>query len=221
MNDTRFDRLKAIRDEFDIYLDTGDAIKTGNLGIPLREEPVWARFAELGCTAGAPGNRESHVLKSAFEAKLAGRRHALLCANLRDRQGGQPLPASKIVEVNGLRIGLVGVMVPMVTEKMKSKAVSHYLWTQPIPAAIEEGEKLRSEVDLLFALTHIGHRQDTVLAEKTGIYDAIFGGHSHTVLQRPELINRTWICQGGSHGRFYGDYVWEDGRLTGGLHPLG
>jgi 2',3'-cyclic-nucleotide 2'-phosphodiesterase (5'-nucleotidase family) len=102
---------------------------------------------------------------------------------------------------------------------MKTQAMSAYLWDSPIQSAVEEAERLRPEVDVLFALTHIGHRGDRALAE-TGTFQVIFGGHSHTVLSEPERVGGTWICQGGSHNRYAGIYAW-DGSLSGGLVPLG
>lgn len=99
----------------------------------------------------------------------------------------------------------------MVTQKMKSQGLSQMLWTQPIPEAIEIARGLRQSCDLVIALTHIGNRQDEALAESTKDIDLILGGHSHTLLETPTQINQTWICQTGSHGRFYGEYDWQPG----------
>jgi len=215
----RFERLKSLREKADLYFDTGDAIKTGNLGVPVRPEPVWGQLDELRCDAGVLGNRESHVWSGPFEAKLAGSRHPLLAGNLKRKDGTSPLPGTLVLERGGLRIGLVGVMVPMVTARMKTQAASVYLWDPPLQAAVSLGSSLRASVDILFALTHIGHREDLKLAE-TGVFDVIFGGHSHTVLSSPQLVGKTWVCQGGSHCRFAGLYEWEDGALSGGLVML-
>jgi len=213
--------LRELRESCDLYVDTGDCIKTGNLGIPMRQEPVWEVLAGLGCDASVPGNRESHVLESAFRAKLAGARHPMLCANLRRKDGGEVMPPTLELTVGDVRVGLVGVMVPMVTERMKTKAASAYLWDPPIPKAIEHAERLRDRVDLLIALTHIGQRLDIELAERAPMFDAILGGHSHTVLRAPLRIGRTSICQGGSHCRFVGVYEWSpETGLTGNLQPF-
>src|SRR4051812_97356 len=80
-------RLQELRQECDVYLDCGDAIKSGNLAIPLKPEEAWTRLADLRCTASVPGNRESHVLTGAFAKKLEGHRHPILCANLRLKSG--------------------------------------------------------------------------------------------------------------------------------------
>jgi len=73
----------------------------------------------------------------------------------------------------------------------------------------------------VIALTHIGHRNDLELAEKSRDIDIIFGGHSHTVVEQPIKIGNAWVCQGGSHCRYAGVYEWTRANgLTGRLMPL-
>ncbi len=219
-----------------LYVDCGDCIKTGNLGIPLRREEAWENLARAGCDVGTIGNRETHILTKVFEAKIDGHQHPLLVANMRSKKlplappgergpggegtpGNSILPSTLILTHNGLKIGFFGVMVPMVTERMKTQAASAFLWDSPIETARRIVPELRKTCDLVVALTHIGHRQDRLLAETVAGIDIIFGAHSHTVLESPERVGNTWIAQGGSHGRFYGEYVW-DKALTGHLVRL-
>jgi 2',3'-cyclic-nucleotide 2'-phosphodiesterase (5'-nucleotidase family) len=217
----RLEILAGWRANSDLYFDSGDAIKTGNLGVPLRQEVVWDFLDGLGCDASVLGNRETHPLASAFEAKLAGAKHPLLCANLRRKDGSRPLPTSIVLSARGVRIGVVGVMVPMVTARMKIQLASAYLWDPPIDTALAEADAIAGEVDALFALTHIGYRQDLELA-RTGRFAVIFGGHSHTVLPQPEQVASTWLVQGGSHNRFAGLYTWDQTQqvLTGSLRKI-
>lgn len=219
LNEAKLQRLAELRADVHLYFDSGDSIKTGNLGIPRREEPIWREFARLNCTASCLGNRETHVIEAAFKAKVAGAQHPILCANLRKKDGTRPLPTHLVVETEGVKVGVVGVMVPMVTERMVTQAASAYLWDPPDWVAIEVARELRPQVDLLIALTHIGHRQDLELAEMNAGYDIILGGHSHTMVPTPVKVGKTWVCQGGSHGRFAGVYEWT-GELSGSLVPL-
>lgn len=214
-------QLAKLRADCDLYFDSGDAIKTGNLGIPLRPEAVWPELEKLHCDASVLGNRETHVIEAAFQAKLAGHTHPVLCGNLRKKDRSRPLPRTWEKTISGVRIGVVAVMVPMVTERMKTQAASAYLWDPPIPTAAELAEELRPRVDLLIALTHIGHRADRELAVTVPLFDAILGGHSHTVLEKPEMVGKTAICQGGSHNRFAGVYDWTpEDRWSGALKTL-
>lgn len=131
---------------------------------------------------------------------------------MRRKDGTKPLEGTLQIECKGVRLGIFGVMVPMVTEKMASRAASSFLWDQPIPVAVEKARELRKQVDLVIALTHIGVREDRRLAEASNDIDLILGGHSHTVLEEPEIVQGTYICQGGSHGRFAGCYQWTVGH---------
>ncbi len=220
LDDAREASLARLRAGSDLYFDTGDAVKSGNLGLPLRPEPVWERFARLNLTAGVIGNRETHILERGFKAKLAGATSPILCANLRTKAGEYPLPAEMLILVGDLRVGVFAVSVPMVTERMASKAASFYLWDQPIKVAAECVSRLRPHVDVVIGLTHIGHRQDLVLAEAVPGIDILLTGHSHTVLETPLQVGNTWICQGGSHAKFAGLYEWKNGTLMGGLRSL-
>ncbi len=220
LDDGRESTLAALRAEVDFYFDTGDAIRSGNLAVPFGQEPVWERFGRLGLTAHVIGNRETHLVEAGFKAKLAGAPAPVLCANLRLKSGERPLAGTLRLEANGVRVGVFAVSVPMVTERMAVKVASAYIWDQPIPVSRECVAQLRDEVDLLIGLTHIGHRVDLELAERVPGIDILLTGHSHTILEQPLRVGSTWICQGGSHGRFAGVYRWTDGRLEGGLRRL-
>lgn len=214
-------RLHKSREDA-LYFDSGDCIKTGNLGIPFRRESAWELLQKAGCDAGVPGNRESHPMEGPFRKKIDGVKHPLLCANLREKSGVRPLPSSIVLNHQGVKIGVLGVMVAMVTERMATQSASAYLWDAPVLTAVEIAKSLRSSVDCLIALTHIGHRDDLKLAELCPELDLILGGHSHTVLEQPVIVGKTAVCQGGSHARYLGRYVWDpvQGLVEGGLIPL-
>lgn len=195
-----------LRKDADLYFDTGDCIKAGNLAIPIGEEPVWKRLRSLDITASVPGNRESHILPAGKRAKFAGFDHEILCANWFDKKGNLEFKDQIIIEVNGIKLGLFGIMVAMVTPNMRTQAASAYLWQNPLETAKLLVPELRKRCDILVALTHIGIQNDRKLAALCPEIDVIFGGHSHTILEHPEKVGNTWICQGGSHGRFVGSY---------------
>lgn len=202
-------QILELKTENTVYVDSGDCTKSGNLAVPLKADPAWALLAAAGCDAGVIGNRESQVLPSAFRGKILAARHPLLCGNLRSKRGRRPLPGSLILDRAGLKIGLIGVMVPMVTERMATRGASAYLWDQPIPVACALAEELRPQVDCLIALTHIGYAEDLKLAEACPLLDLVLGGHSHLKLDSPARVGSAWILQTGSHAHFVGRYEWS------------
>ena len=74
--------------------------------------------------------------------------------------------------------------------------------------------KLRPEVDVLIALTHLGFYEesglgykaagDLRLAREVSGIDVIVGGHSHTALKEPKAIGKTLIVQAGEWSKWVG-----------------
>lgn len=230
---TAHERLVALRTRASYYFDCGDAVKSGNVGIPTRRDAAWERLAQARCDAGVPGNREFHVSSAVFRRKLRGCRHPLLAANMewngRDRKPLLPLPKDALL--NGRQpplasamtlgdIGLFGVMVPMVTERMVARTVSAFLHLDPVEAARECVRWLRPRCRVLIGLTHIGLRNDKRLAEEVPGVDVILGGHSHDLLEQPLKVGDTWIAHIGAHAYFAGLHEFKHGRLRTHLEPL-
>jgi 2',3'-cyclic-nucleotide 2'-phosphodiesterase (5'-nucleotidase family) len=227
------ERIRARRETADYYFDCGDAVASGNIGIPFVEEPVWRLLELCGCTASVPGNREFHITEGGFRAKLAGAAHPILAANLHWKTPGHPplqnphpdtfrLDESAPLS-SGLilgNVGVFGVMVPMVTEKMAAKAVSAFVNTQPEPAANACLERLKG-CDVVICLSHLGLRKDIELATACPGIAAILGGHSHDVVAQPIRVGDTFILQAGSHARFVGRYELKDNRLSAEIIPMG
>ena len=69
--------------------------------------------------------------------------------------------------------------------------------------------KLKGKYDLLIVLSHIGIREDRLIAMNYPEVDLIIGGHSHTLLPKGEKVNRTWITQTGKWGKYVGDIYLE------------
>ncbi len=201
------DALRQLREQLNaLLLDAGDCIRAGNLAIPLKPESAWEFMRQAGYHAATIGNREFHFLPSGFLAKVRGAPCPLLCANLRSKQPDTPLPVQPIWqgEHAGVRIGIIGLTVPMITPHMRSASVSAYLFDPPLSVAQEWASRLRPDVDLLVALTHIGVGQDRKLAEACPLLDLIIGGHSHTPLKTPERVGRVWIAQARPFARGVG-----------------
>lgn len=221
MTEAMAHRLRSEKEDDTLYFDSGDGLKSGNLAVPLRREDVWGHLAVAGCDASVPGNRETHVLRSAVEAKLAGKRHPLVCANWFDKAGNLVFEPSVSLRAGDVKVGVLGVMVPIVTRKMATAPASHFLWENPIACAAVHAKDLKQHHDVVIALTHIGYPKDLELAETVPEIDIVLGGHSHTVLDFPHKVGTVWVAQGGSHGRYFGDYWWDGSSLMGGLRPFG
>ena len=217
-----------------LLLDAGDAIKAGNLGVTLGGERILTWMSDAGYDAMTMGNRESHVADALLRQKISDARFPILCANLRWREDrGEMLPTvPHIVRTlpSGLRVGVFGLTVPMVTDRMTTRHASAFIWDNPLTIAKHQIAALRPQADALIALTHIGLREDERLAQACPELDLIVGGHTHAILTEPSVVNGVPIVQAGG-GRHLDTYLgrvsldWDEvgrkPRVAGRLELLG
>ena len=140
-------------------------------------------------------------------------------ANLYIKQYGKRLMKPYLImNVAGYNILFIGVT----TEKVMDTLASDHLigtFVSIEDAAAEIGKICNAykhdDIDLTVAVTHIGFESDVELAKilnpNWGV-DMILGGHSHTLLDQPAVVNNILIAQAGvgtdQIGRF--DIVVED-----------
>jgi 2',3'-cyclic-nucleotide 2'-phosphodiesterase (5'-nucleotidase family) len=188
-----------------LMLDAGDAISAGNLGVRLGGEPVLVRMSDLGYAAMTLGNRETHPRKECFPRKVQSVRFPLLCGNAHAKNGA-PLPVRPwvVLEVEGTRVGVFGVTVPMFTRKQWTQSLCDYWFSPPDQAAATAAAALRPEVDVLIGLTHIGLRRDLALAEALPVLDLVIGGHSHSDLEAPRWAGGVPVVQAYAFGFYAG-----------------
>lgn len=108
-----------------------------------------------------------------------------------------------VAEVDGMKILFIGIITDeILAEAKKDRVLGSFVNVED--AADEVGRICDAysslDIDLTVLLTHIGHQKDKELAEKLdpawGV-DMIIGGHSHTYMEEPSVINGIPIVQAG------------------------
>jgi 2',3'-cyclic-nucleotide 2'-phosphodiesterase (5'-nucleotidase family) len=194
-----------------LLVDSGDAISAGNIGVRPAGEPILTLMSDIGYDAMTMGNREFHISDPVLRHKIGNARFPILCANMRYRNSSEtperPLPTAPYLSRtlgSGLRVGVIGVTVPMVTERMTARHISSFLFDDPIAVTSRMVAELRGKVDLLFALTHIGIKADEQLSRACPELDLIVSGHTHLTIAAGERGSGVPIVQAGWFGRQYG-----------------
>lgn len=205
-----------------LLLDCGDAVSSGNIYYRPGGEPILAQMSDLHYDAMVMGNREFHFLSTGLRSKVKLARFPVLCANICSKAGdvGPTVVPSMVFDIAGLRVGVFGLTVPMITKKMLASKVSPYWFADPIDTARELVAALRPQVDVLVALTHIGLQKDQELAGEISGIDLVVGGHTHAVLQEPRLVGRTAIVQAGWWGHYLGKVAYSPPSSSGGMPEL-
>jgi 5'-nucleotidase/UDP-sugar diphosphatase len=131
----------------------------------------------------------------------------VLCANIKNLDSDHPLhqyvEPYRIQHVGSIKIGLIGVVT---TDEYNYSAEVNAILTDPYEAAGEAALFLRKQgCDVVICLSHLGIEPDRQgLAWVPGI-DVIVGGHTHTAMAEPEIVNDTIIVQAGEFGKYLGE----------------
>ncbi|MBS3781326.1 MAG: 5'-nucleotidase C-terminal domain-containing protein [Candidatus Thermoplasmatota archaeon] len=130
----------------------------------------------------------------------------------------------KVMEKNGLKIGLIGIANTIVDKTMPdhfSEGIYLTLGDDELTTYIEE-LKDEKEVDMIVVFAHLGYPQEVKLATDIEGIDVLVSGHTHNRLFDPVKVNDTIIIQSGCHGSFIGrlDLKIEDKKVTDYRHEL-
>jgi 5'-nucleotidase/UDP-sugar diphosphatase len=172
----------------------------------------------VGYDAMALGNHEfDHGAENARGlARLA--RFPVICANLFERDTGDLFASSShaLFELDGLRVGVIGLIMEDLSSVTMPSRIERLRVADPVETTRRLVDALDDETDLLVLLTHMGVEEDRRLAREIEGVDVIVGGHSHTRLDEPEVVNGIIIVQAGSRLTSLGrlDLTVEDDRVT-------
>lgn len=200
-----------------LLLDAGDAIHGMNIDNLFGGLPSIEVMNAMGYNAFTPGNHEFNYGQEVLAQRILDADFPTLMANVTREDGTLFAGRSALItEINGVKVGIMGLVAqetPMVTHP---KNVVGLVFHDPIAVAKQLAAKLRPEVDLLVALTHIGYGVDRELANAVPELDVIVGGHSHTELPEAEVVNGVLIVQSHEYANNLGflRLVVEDGQIV-------
>lgn len=151
------------------------------------------------------GNHETDygVAHLLFLEKLAT--FPIINANLYIKGNGTRLfKPHHIIEIDGIRILFIGILTEEVISQTKGEnLIGSFIGIEE--AASEVGKICNAynglDIDLTILLTHIGFEEDKKLAailDPSWGVDIIIGGHSHTFIDEPAIVNNILIVQAGT-----------------------
>jgi len=199
-----------------LFLLGGDTLSPSMESVLFKGRQMVTAWNALGLDASVLGNHEFDFGPEVLRQRLAESGFPWLAANLRVVDGA-PLPntfGSKLYVLNGIKVGVVGLITPDTGNLSKSgKGIVFDDLTIAARRAVAE---LRAQgAQVLVGLTHVSIEEDRALAA-LGIFDLILGGHEHYMIQ--ELVGRTPIFKAGSDAR---DALHISLRLGPAGQPLG
>lgn len=202
---------REIRRQRSIYpvfltLDAGDIIHGTPMEAKHGPQPVLEAFNAIGYDCATVGNHEFDFGQENLRHAARLAKFPLLSANVRTKDGEPwgPLRPGMVIERGGRRIGIFGLTTPETVQIEWPRTIDGVHFNDPHAAAREQIAALRSKVDLLICLSHLGYAADRTLAHEAPGIDLIVGGHSHTRLDAAKVENGVPIVQTGAYGKALG-----------------
>lgn len=191
----------------DLLLFSAGDNRTGN---PINDQynPVNYPMIELmnrtGFDLSAVGNHEFDANIIGLQEDINRAHFPFLCANV-------VIPVTVDLDVKpfvtferqGVKMAVIG-MIEVGHEGIPSAHpdnVSKVSFMRPSKAT-PMYKYLRDENDVVILLSHCGFEDDMELAQANPWLDAIIGGHTHTLIEKPSETNGVLITQSGSHLKY-------------------
>ena len=191
----RADVLK--REKPGLLLAAGDMIQGNNWANLFQGKPVIEVMNEMGFDAMVVGNHEFDYGQAVLKERIKEARFPVLGANVQGMEGLKPYI---IREIEGVKIAIIGVVTEDLPVTTHPKNVVGLKILSPINVVERYVKELRSKVDIILVLSHIGINVDMLLAERVKGIDVIVGGHTHTKLAAYLTVGSTVIVQAWEHG---------------------
>lgn len=175
-------------------------------------------MSRLGYDAWAIGNHDFDISQENLIGltKIAG--FPSLSANIVNDNGEFPVSNKEyvIIERGGLRIGVLGLMSQELYGLVNQSNLIGIKVLSPVETARRIIGTLDPQTDLIIAVTHQGVQDDSILAASVEGLDIIVGGHSHTRLTKPKIVNNVIIVQAGSRCQNLGvlEVTVENDKVT-------
>lgn len=138
------------------------------------------------------GNHEFDYGYAQLTDNLKSAKFDVVCCNILDADGNLVFAPSKVVDVDGVKIGFIGVNTPESQTKANPALIQGLKWLSGedmVKAVQAEADKLAETVDVTVVLAHLGVDDSSVpntsydLLKGLNGVDFIIDGHSHTVLK--------------------------------------
>ncbi|NTU31356.1 bifunctional metallophosphatase/5'-nucleotidase [Brevibacillus sp. HB1.1] len=195
-----FTMIKEIRKENPntVLLDAGDSIQDNSAELfnDQPQSPIMVAMNEMNYDAWAFGNHEFNFGLDVLDKVSSQYKGSVLAGNIYKENGERFLPAYTIIERAGVKIGVIGMNTPMITDFEKgTDHLDGLVIKNPVEETKKAVKELEGKVDVMIGLMHMGIENENGIPG-TGVADianavpeltAIFAGHMHKLVKKEEI----------------------------------
>ena len=140
------------------------------------------------------GNHEFDYGYAQLKENLKEATFSTICCNILDENGKPAFEGSKVFDIDGLKIGFIGVNTPESQTKANPALIKGLTWlagNDMVKAVQAEADKLKADgTDVIVVLSHLGVDSESAPNRSTDLWaglkgvDFIIDGHSHSVMTK-------------------------------------
>jgi len=207
-----FTMVKQVRAENPntILVDVGDVIQgnSAELFNDKPQSPMMVAMNAMGYDLWTYGNHEFNFGLDTLEKISSQFEGPRLAGNIYKENGERYLPAYTIIEKEGVKIGLIGMTTPLITEFEKgTDHLKGLVVKDPVEETKKAVQELKGKVDVMVGVLHMGldnengkpHTGVTDIANANPELAAIFAGHMHKLV-KSETVNGVLITEPDKYG---------------------
>lgn len=192
--------IKETRDQNTLVIDSGDLFQGTAYYNLFRGEVEVGIYNNVGYDYITLGNHEYDSGINELVRVLKEAKFKIIVSNydFRKTELRNLVKEYDVIERNGIKIGIIGIS-PNVTHRREVYTEGKIKYRDPIKSAkkVIKFLKKRHKVDLIISINHIGYKGEKgepgdldFKYEKFGVDMVILGGHSHTIMNRPEIYKK-------------------------------
>lgn len=207
-----YTKIKSIRNENPntILVDVGDLIQDNSAELfnNSPKHPAMVAVNEMGYDVWNMGNHEFNFGLDVLNSAVKQFNGVAMSGNIYKEDGSRFMPAYTIIEKEGVKIALIGMDTPLITQ---FEAGTDHLKGLVVKNPVEETKKvineLKGKVDAMVGIIHMGIDNENNISD-TGVRDmanacpeltAIVAGHMHKLVKQ-EIINGVIITEPNKYG---------------------
>lgn len=191
-----------------ILVDCGDTVQDNSAELfnDMPIHPIIEAMNTMKYDTWTIGNHEFNFEKSFLDRNIKAFNNSVLAANIYKEDGTRFVKPYTIIEKNGVRVAIVGLMPPHVPtwEASSPKHFEGLSFTDPLEESKKVIKELEGKYDVLIGAFHLdkdgeyGSTGAKDIAQACPEFDVLFLGHAHA--KANEEINGVKIMEPGKYG---------------------
>lgn len=215
--------IKKTNPDRTLIIGGGDLYQGSPISNTLRGVPVQKVMDSIGMEVTTLGNHEfDWGLNTIIDTTMKDAKYSIICSNLYDKTTGKRVfEPYKIIEKDGVKIGIIGAITPSTAIKALAKYVENYEFkdiASEINAVVPE---VKAKADVVLAVIHEGDNLDgktgpifDIAAKLKGV-DALLGGDSHSIVNTTVNNMPVYIANNAGKGFIHSKMtIASDGKVS-------